>query len=68
MKSDALHSMTLRRIRSRPGEPESGWRYLWMAVRERSRMVGHGRKPGEVQKKVRVWDIKKRRRNRVDRI
>jgi hypothetical protein len=39
-----------------------------MAVRERSRMVGHGRKPGEVQKKVRVWDIKKRRRNRVDRI
>jgi WD40 repeat protein len=31
-------------------------RYLWMAVRERSRMVGHGRRPGEVQKKVRVWD------------
>ena len=31
-------------------------RYLWMAVRERSRLVGHGRRAGEVQKKVRVWD------------
>ena len=31
-------------------------RYLWMAVRERSRMVGHGPKAGEIHKKVRVWD------------
>jgi uncharacterized protein with WD repeat len=31
-------------------------RYVWMAVRERSRMVGHGRRPGEVDKRVRVWD------------
>jgi len=31
-------------------------RYLWMAVRERPRMVGHGLKAGEIQKKVRVWE------------
>ena len=32
-------------------------RYLWMAVRERSRMIGRVRRPGEVQNTVRVWDV-----------
>lgn len=31
-------------------------RYLWMAVRERPRLVGRSLRAGDVHKKVRVWD------------